>query len=97
MKRSIKMTLSAMAFAGLLIAGSAFCLNHSASSQSPVAAPSSQMVRRSVIKVHTYHGVITIPGTADSWTEAEHAVFLADSIADFQFANNEIPWRISIE
>ena len=96
MKRNMKMTLSTVVFAGLIV-GRAFYPNHSTTNQSPVAAAGSGLVRRSVIKVHTDHGVITIPGAADSWTEAEHAVFVANSIADFQFANNEIPWRISIE
>ncbi len=97
MKRSRKMTLSTAVFAALGIVGSAFCLNYSATTQSPVGAHGSHMVRRSVIKVHTDHGVITLPGTADSWTEADHALFLADSIADFQFANSEILWRASNE
>jgi len=97
MKPSRKMTLSTAVFAALGIVGSAFCLNHSATTQSPVGAHGSHMVRRSVIKVHTDHGVITIPGTADSWTAADHAVFLADSIADFQVANSDISWRISSE
>lgn len=97
MKREIKLALSTAVIASLAIVGAVFYPNLSATNQSPAAAGSSRLVRRSVIKVHTDHGVITIPGTADSWTEAEHAVFIADSIADFQFANNEIPWRISTE
>ncbi|MGA2456465.1 MAG: BON domain-containing protein [Terriglobales bacterium] len=97
MKRNMKMTLSTVVFAGLVIAGSAIGMNHSATSQSPVAALGSHMVSRSVIKVHTDHGVITISGTANSWSEAEDAVFVANSIADFQFANSEILWRISNE
>ena len=50
-----------------------------------------------MIKVHTDRGVITLPGSADSWDDVEHAVFLADSIADMQVVNNEVPWRISTE
>jgi len=52
---------------------------------------------RSIVKVHTDHGVITMPGSADSWAAAERAVFVADSIADMQIANSEIPWQISFE
>jgi len=36
MKRNVKMTLSAVIFAGLVIVP--FCLNHSVTSQSPAAA-----------------------------------------------------------
>jgi osmotically-inducible protein OsmY len=50
-----------------------------------------------VVKVHTGHGVITLPGSADSWEAADNAVFVADSIADVQIVNNEIPWRISYQ
>lgn len=55
------------------------------------------MVRASIIKVHTDHGVIILPGTADSWDAVENAVFVADSIADFQMVNNEVPWQIDYE
>jgi hypothetical protein len=47
--------------------------------------------------VHTNRGVITLPGSADTWDAAENAMFVADSIADVQVVNNEIPWRISYE
>ncbi|HKN01256.1 MAG TPA: hypothetical protein VJX23_12130 [Candidatus Binataceae bacterium] len=97
MKREIKLALSTAVIASLAIVGAAFCLNQSATNQSPAAAGSSRLVRRSVIKVHTDHGVVTLPGAAESWTEVEHAVFIADSIADFQFANSEVPWRTSNE
>jgi hypothetical protein len=52
---------------------------------------------RSVVKVHTDHGVVTIPGKADTWEEAERAAFVADSIADLQIANSEVPWKIALE
>ena len=55
------------------------------------------MMRGSVIKVHTDHGVITMPGKADSWDQVENAVFVADSIADVQVVNNEVPWRIRVQ
>ena len=96
MKLGIKTALSTTLVAGVAIVGTGFSLNRTASRQAPDAAES-LLVRRSVIKVHTDHGVITIPGTADSWTAADHAVFLADSIADFQVANSDISWRISSE
>ncbi len=77
--------------------GTAFCLNPSSSVQYPTNTDNSRPVLRSVVKVHTDHGVVTIPGNADSWAAAERAVFVADSIADMQIANSEIPWRISFE
>jgi|ERR1700735_3286544 hypothetical protein len=79
--------------------GPGFCVSESATRPSPNAAAydNPQMIRRSVIKVHTDHGVITMPGKADSWDEAENAVFVADSIADVQFVNNEVPWRIRVQ
>jgi hypothetical protein len=65
--------------------------------QYPTNADNSGPVVRSIVKVHTDHGVITMPGNADSWAAAEHAVFVADSIADVQIANSEVPWRISFK
>ena len=97
MKRKIQLALSTIVVAAVASVGSAFSLNRSVGMQPAVAAAGSHPMRRSVIKVHTDHGVITMPGTADSWDEAEHAVFVADSIADVQIVNSEIPWRISIE
>jgi hypothetical protein len=38
-----------------------------------------------------------MPGKADSWDEAENAVFVADSIADVQVVNNEVPWKIRVQ
>jgi hypothetical protein len=97
MKREAKLALSTALIAAVAIVGPAFCLNHWAIRQSLLAADRALPTKRSVIKVHTDHGVITVPGSADSWDEVEHAVFLADSIADMQVVNNEVPWRISIE
>ena len=87
----MKMTLSTAVLASFVIVGPAFCLNRSAIRQCPAATDSpTSLVRRSIIKVHTGHGVITLPGNADSWTEVEDAVFVADAIADFRFANSAI-------
>jgi len=97
MKRRIKLTLSMALIAGLAIVGPAFCLTQPALNEFPATAVGGHLVRRSVIKVHTDHGVITLPGTADSWTEVEKAIFVADSIADVQMVNNEVPWRICNE
>jgi hypothetical protein len=97
MKRELKLALSTAVVAALAIVGPALCLNLSPTRQPRLGVDGSRPIVRSVIKVHTDHGVITLPGTADSWDAAEHAVFLADSIADVQIVNSEIPWRISIE
>lgn len=53
--------------------------------------------RRSVIKVHTDRGVITLNGTVDSWNQVEDALFLAESIADVQMVNNEIGWSVQTD
>jgi hypothetical protein len=98
MKREMKLALATALVASLALVGSAFCLNYSAATQSPAAAAIPRVTRQSVIKVHTDHGVVTLPGDdSPSWDEIEHAVFVADSIADFQYANSEIAWRISNE
>jgi hypothetical protein len=97
MKRKAQLTVSTIAIAAVAIVGSALGMNRSAGMQPAVAAAESHPIRRSVIKVHTAHGVITIPGNGDSWDAAEHAVFIADSIADVQVVNNEVPWRISTQ
>jgi hypothetical protein len=98
MKREIQLALSTVVVVTVAIAGSAFGLNHYTARQSRrESAAESIPFTRSVIKVHTDHGVITIPGRADSWDAAEHAVFIADSIADMQLVNTEIPWRLSVE
>jgi hypothetical protein len=97
MKRKAQLILSTVV-AVVAIVGSAFSMNRSLAMQPPaLSGAGSHPERRSVIKVHTAHGVITIPGKGDSWDAAEHAVFIADSIADMQVVNNEVPWRISIE
>jgi hypothetical protein len=97
MKRENQWALFTAVIAFLAIVGTGFCLNPSSSMQYPTYAANTRPVMRSVVKVHTDHGVITMPGNADSWASAERAVFVADSIADVQIANSEIPWRISFE
>ena len=97
MKRELKMALSATAIAVVATVGPALGLNHPTTTQSPLAANFAHPTQRSVIKVHTAHGVISLPGDAATWDEIEHAVFIADSIADMQVVNNEVPWRMSME
>jgi hypothetical protein len=96
MKTQMKLALSTALVATIAVGGPAFSLIHS-SAQSPYPEAGSRVLQRSVIKVHTDHGVITLPGTADSWDAADNAIFVADSIADVQMVNNEIPWRISFQ
>jgi hypothetical protein len=97
MKRENQWALSTMVIAFLAVVGTGFCLNPSSNMQYQTYANNSRPVMRSVVKVHTDHGVITMPGNVDSWASAERAVFVADSIADVQIANSEIPWRISLQ
>ncbi len=99
MKREIQWSILTMVIATLAMVGTAFCLNPSSSSgmKYQARADESHPIVRSVVKVHTDHGVVTIPGKADSWDAAERAVFVADSIADLQIANSEVPWRIALE
>lgn len=97
MKLGTKLALSTALVGTIGIGGPAFSLIHSSSRQSLYPEAGSGVMQRSVIKVHTDHGVITLPGSADSWDAAENAIFVADSIADVQMVNNEIPWRISGE
>lgn len=98
MKRENHWVLLTTVIAFLAMVGTAFSLNPSSSMQYPtITADNSRPIMRSIVKVHTDHGVITIPGNANSWAAAERAVFVADSIADLQIANSEIPWRISFE
>ena len=95
-----KLTLSAALVVGIAIGGTGFCSNHSnhlLASESPQEAVRAPVIRRSVIKVYTDHGVIALPGDAATWDQVENAVFVADSIADVQMVNNEVPWRISYE
>jgi hypothetical protein len=93
MKLGIQLALLTALLGGIAIVGPGFCLPQSTAMRSPDV----HLIRRSVIKVHTDHGVITLPGSADSWDAVENAVFVADSIADVQVVNNEVPWRISVE
>lgn len=97
MKREIQWSLLTMVVATLAMVGTAFCLNPSSSMEYRSRTAESHPIVRSVVKVHTDHGVVTIPGKADSWDAAERAVFVADSIADLQIANSEVPWRIALE
>ncbi len=97
MKREIHWSLLTTAAATLAMVGTAFCLNPSSGMQYQPAADSSRPIERSVVKVHTDHGVVTMPGNADSWDAAERAVFVADSIADMQIANSGVPWKIALE
>jgi hypothetical protein len=97
MQFGVKLALLTVALAGIAIVGPEFSLIRSAIRQSRNVATDSNAIRQSVVKVHTDHGVITLPGTADSWEQVEDAVFVADSIADVQMVNNEIPWRIHYE
>jgi hypothetical protein len=53
--------------------------------------------RRSVVKVHTDRGVITLSGAPDSWEQVEEAIFVAESIADVQLVNNEVGWAVQID
>jgi hypothetical protein len=97
MKRENQWALLTMVIAFLAVVGTGFCLNPSSNMQYQTCANNSRPVMRSVVKVHTDHGVITMPGNVDSWASAERAIFVADSIADVQIANSEIPWRISFQ
>lgn len=97
MKFEIKVALLTAMIIGIAIVGPGFCVTHSAIRPSPDAVAEAHLTRRSVVKLHTIHGVITLPGTANSWDQVEHAVFVADGIADVQVVNNEVPWRISVE
>jgi hypothetical protein len=98
MKRENQWSLLTMVIAFLAIVGTAFCLNPSSNTQyQSNTAGSSRPIMRSIVKVHTDHGVITMPGNADSWAAADRDVFVADSIADVQIANSEVPWKISVQ
>src|SRR6266481_6342510 len=97
MKRETHWSLLTMVAATLAIVGTAFCLNPASSTNYQAAADKSAPIVRSVVKVHTDHGVVTVPGNADSWDAAERAVFVADSIADLQIANSEVPWKIVLQ
>ncbi len=97
MNRKMNLALASAVVGAVAIVGPAYCWNHYATSEPRTAMTAGHPIRNSVVKVHTDHGVITLPGNADSWAAAEHAVFVADSIADLQMANSEVPWRIDNE
>jgi len=97
MRLAAKLALSSALLAGVAIVGPGFCSNRAMPAQSQDSAAESHVIRRSVIKVHTDHGVVTLPGTADTWDAVEEAMFVADSIADVQMVNIEVPWQVSYE
>jgi hypothetical protein len=90
MKRTYAAAVVTSIFAGLVLIGSALSLNSSPSQPKGEHFPPNQVVRRSVIKVHTDKGVVTLPGRGDSWEALENAEFVADSLADIQMVNNEV-------
>ena len=89
MKRTYKAAVVTSIFAGLALVGSALSLNNSSQTKGEPFGKD-QIVRRSVIKVHTDKGVVTLPGRGDSWEALENAEFVADSLADIQMVNNEV-------
>ena len=91
MNLGIKLALLTALLMGIAVVGPGFCVAHSTRQQTPLAMSDSQVIRQSIINVHTEHGVITLPGRADSWDQVENAIFIAESIADLQVANGEIP------
>lgn len=97
MNLGMKLVLLTALLVGIAAFGPGFCLSRGAVQQKTVAMSQPQVVRQSIIKVHTEHGVVTLPGTADSWDDVENAIFIADSIADLQVANGAVPSRISYE
>ena len=93
MKRKYTTLASTVLFAVLVLVGTAFCLGNSTSMNGKHPAKQTQVVKHSVIKVHTNRGVITIPGRADSWDEVENAEFVAERLARVQTVNNQSPLR----
>ncbi len=89
MKRTYVAAVVTSIFAGLVLVGSALSLNNSAAPKAEQLGKT-PVVRRSVIKVHTDKGVVTLPGRGDSWEALENAEFVADSLADIQMVNNEV-------
>lgn len=96
MNLGIKLVLLTALLVGIAVFGPRFCISR-APLQTPVVMSDAYVIRQSIIKVHTEHGVITLPGTADSWDDVENAIFIADSIADLQIANGAVPSHISYE
>jgi hypothetical protein len=88
MKRTYAAAVVTSIFAGLVLVGSALSLNNSSGSKGEQLGKN--QVVRSVIKVHTDKGVITLPGRGDSWEALENAEFVADSLADVQIVKNEV-------
>ena len=97
MNLGIKLTLLTALLMSIAAFGPQFCVSRSTLTPTSVAPSQPQVMRQSIIKVHTEHGVITLPGSADSWDDVENAIFIADSIADLQVANGAVPSRISYE
>ncbi len=89
MKRTYAAAVVTSIFAGLVMIGSALSLSNSSGAKGEPLVKN-QVVRKSVIKVHTDKGVITLPGRGDSWEALENAEFVADSLADMQMVNNEV-------
>jgi len=89
MKRTYAAAVVTSIFAGLVMMGSALSLSNSSGVKGE-QLEKNQIVRKSVIKVHTDRGVITLPGRGDSWEALENAEFVADSLADLQMVNNEV-------
>ncbi len=89
MKRTYAAAVVTSIFAGLVMIGSALSLSNSSGAKGEPLVKN-QVVRKSVIKVHTDKGVITLPGRGDSWEALENAEFVADSLADIQMVNNEV-------
>jgi hypothetical protein len=98
MKRKYILLASTALLASLVIGGSALCLSNPSSTNGKHWANQRQVISRSVIKVHTDRGVITLPGRADSWAEVDDAEFVADSLAQMQMVNNQVSmWPMSKE
>jgi len=97
MTLATKLALSSALLIGVAFVGPGFCSNSTTPAQSHDVTPQSQVMRRSVIKVHTDHGVVILPGTADTWDAVEEAMFVADSIAEVQMVNIEVPWQVAYD
>lgn len=95
----MKRNYSTVAFTALFvvaIVGSALCLVNPYGMSGKTWEKQNQVVSRSVIKVHTDRGVITLPGRADTWDQVEDAQFIADGLAEVQVVNNQVSmWPIS--